>query len=161
MHFGTVLDARQSGVQCYMWSDRPQQFGSRYVPGVLSAFSNPMEGCWWRHEGLSNNPFPGQHALYDQTSEADGNGWSRTEVDNLWDASLLCWTRAMDTEYAKQAQLVKGIHRVWQGGCLWLLRGNVGDNSTYYWMDISLTRKLANVKSQFFGLQFVCLLSVA
>jgi len=50
-----------------MASGRPRHYGSRCVPGVLSAFSNPVEGCLWRHEGHGDDPFPGQHALEDAT----------------------------------------------------------------------------------------------
>jgi len=65
--FWPCARCRQSEGQCYMTSGGPQQFGSRYVSGVLSAFSNPVEGCWWRHEEHGNDPFLDQHVLYDQT----------------------------------------------------------------------------------------------
>jgi len=77
---------------CDWTSDRLQQCGSGYVPPVTSPYF-PIP-CWWRREGLGNDPLPNQHVLYDQTSEAVGNGWSRTDVKNLLDASLLRWTRA-------------------------------------------------------------------
>jgi len=58
-------------------------------PGMCWASSPPFTMPW-----RVVDPFLGQHELYDQISEADGNDWSRTEVDSLCEASLLHWTRA-------------------------------------------------------------------
>jgi len=63
----------------------------------------------WRARG--NDPFPGQHVLYDQTREADGTDrliqrrTSRATPHFCIGHVLI----VMDTEYATQAALVKGI----------------------------------------------------
>jgi len=85
-----------------MTSEQLQQFWSRYVPDVLSVFSNPVEGCGWRHEGLGNDPFSCQNALYDQTSEQ-----MASETPHFCAGHVLT---VMDFEDAMQAPLVKGIH---------------------------------------------------
>jgi len=78
MHFDRALYARLSGGQC---------FKSASTVRVQVCAGRPLRlfeyrgGLLMRHEGYGNDPFPDQHVLYDQTSEAVWNGWSRTEMD--------------------------------------------------------------------------------
>jgi len=83
-HFGPALNARQSGGQCYLTSDRPQQCiyraSSPSFPIPWSVVVNGMMGS------AMNEPF------WTSTCYI-WNGWSRTAVDNLCVGSLLPWTR--------------------------------------------------------------------
>jgi len=106
------LKANVTWLQVGLNSSSPGMYRASFPP--FSIFSNHVVGCWWRHKEHGNDPFLGQHTLYDQTSEADGNGWSRTEVDNLCDASLLRWTHAYCIGY--------GSCQCWSLHCLPLMR---------------------------------------
>jgi len=75
-----------------MASGRPQQFGSSYVPGVLSAFSNPMKVI---DGGMKSTAmFRASTRYMTKQAKLTGTDGLGTEVDNLCNASLLRWTHA-------------------------------------------------------------------
>jgi len=67
-----------STVRVQVYAGRPDDIED----AVLSAFSNPVEGGWWRHEEHGIDPFPGQQALYEQT-RADCNGHEGCDADTI------------------------------------------------------------------------------
>jgi len=100
-----------------MTSDRLQQCGSRYVPGILSFFSNPVEGSWWRHEGLGNDPSNPFQSARAQCRSETSHWLSTTCATPHYTALGTCWLKWIWRMRRRQAPLVKGIHIGWHCLC--------------------------------------------
>jgi len=106
--------------------------GSRYVSDILSISSHPVEGYWWRHEGLSNDPFsgpagamsPSKRSLRERmTSDIGGQPVQRltSALDTCW----VCWMK-------------------WIGGCN---AGTIGQrHPPWLTLPLSLSRSLLHTK---------------